>query len=82
MMEIWEQIIDSVVMLKLNKMRTSLAMLGIIIGIGSVIALMSIGQSSQKAVQDRIQSLGSNLLTISPNAQRNGNVREDRKSVV
>ncbi|MFA5025977.1 MAG: ABC transporter permease [Candidatus Shapirobacteria bacterium] len=74
-MEIWEQIIESVIMLKLNKMRTGLAMLGIIIGIGSVIALMSIGQSSQKAVQDRIQSLGSNLLTISPSSQRSGMVR-------
>lgn len=75
MMELWEQVIESVVMLKLNKMRTGLAMLGIIIGIGSVIALMSIGQSTQKAVQTRIQSLGSNLLTISPSSQRSGAVR-------
>lgn len=75
MMELWEQVIESVVMLKLNKMRTGLAMLGIIIGIGSVIALMSIGQSTQKAVQSRIQSLGSNLLTISPSSQRSGAVR-------
>lgn len=75
MMNFWEQIIESVVMLKLNKMRTGLAMLGIIIGIGSVIALMSIGLSSQRAVQSRIQSLGSNLLTISPSSQRSGMVR-------
>lgn len=75
MMELWEQVIESVVMLKLNKMRTGLAMLGIIIGIGSVIALMSIGQSTQKAIQSRIQSLGSNLLTISPSSQRSGAVR-------
>ncbi|HWS49257.1 MAG TPA: ABC transporter permease, partial [Candidatus Methanoperedens sp.] len=75
MTELWEQVIESVVMLKLNKMRTGLAMLGIIIGIGSVIALMSIGQSTQKAVQNRIQSLGSNLLTISPSSQRSGTVR-------
>lgn len=74
-MDIWEQVIESITMLKLNKMRTGLAMLGIIIGIGSVIALMSIGQSSQKAVQSRIQSLGSNLLTISPSFQRSGMVR-------
>jgi len=75
MTELWEQIIESVAMLRLNKMRTGLAMLGIIIGIGSVIALMSIGQSSQKAIQSRIQSLGSNLLTISPSSQRSGVVR-------
>lgn len=75
MMDFWEQVIESVVMLRLNKMRTGLAMLGIIIGIGSVIALMSIGLSSQKAVQSQIQSLGSNLLTISPSSQRSGMVR-------
>jgi putative ABC transport system permease protein len=75
MMDLWEVIIESVIMLRLNKMRTGLAMLGIIIGIGSVIALMSIGQSSQKAVQSRIQSLGSNLLTISPSSARSGVVR-------
>jgi putative ABC transport system permease protein len=50
--------------LTLNKMRTGLAVLGIIIGIGSVIALISLGQSSQKSVEQQIQSLGSNLLTI------------------
>jgi putative ABC transport system permease protein len=75
MMDLWEVVVESAIMLRLNKMRTGLAMLGIIIGIGSVIALMSIGQSSQKAVQDRIQSLGSNLLTISPSSARSGMVR-------
>lgn len=75
MMGIWEVFVEGIIMLRLNKMRTGLAMLGIIIGIGSVIALMSIGQSSQKAVQARIQSLGSNLLTISPSFQRSGMVR-------
>jgi putative ABC transport system permease protein len=74
-MEFWEQMIESITMLRLNKMRTGLAMLGIIIGIASVIALMSIGQSSQKAIQSRIQSLGSNLLTISPGSARSGMVR-------
>jgi ABC-type antimicrobial peptide transport system permease subunit len=44
--------------LTVNKLRTGLAILGIIIGIGSVIALISLGQSSQKAVQEQIQSLG------------------------
>ena len=75
MMDLWEVFVEGIIMLRLNKMRTGLAMLGIIIGIGSVIALMSIGQASQKAVQARIQSLGSNLLTISPSSQRSGMVR-------
>ena len=51
--------------LSINKLRTGLAMLGIIIGIGSVIALVSLGQSSQAAVTNQIESLGANLLTVS-----------------
>lgn len=56
-------------------MRTGLAVLGIIIGIGSVIALISIGQSSQKSVEAQIKSLGSNLLTISPGSITSGGIR-------
>ena len=61
--------------LSINKLRTGLAMLGIIIGIGSVIALVSLGQSSQAAVTNQIESLGANLLTISPGSQRGGFVQ-------
>lgn len=61
--------------LTVNKLRTGLAVLGIVIGIGSVIALISLGQSSQKAIESQIQSLGSNLLTIIPGAQSSGGVR-------
>lgn len=48
-----------------NKTRAFLTMLGIIIGVSSVIVLVSIGQGSSKAVQDRINSLGTNLITVS-----------------
>jgi putative ABC transport system permease protein len=58
--------------LTINKLRTGLAMLGIVIGIGSVIALVSLGQSSQKSVSNQIQSLGANLLTVSPGSARGG----------
>ncbi len=74
-MEFSELFFESLGTLTINKMRTGLATLGIIIGIGSVIALISLGQASQKSVQNQIQSLGSNLLTIMPGAQRSGNVR-------
>lgn len=74
-MNISKLIITSFKNLGINKLRTGLAMLGIIIGIGSVIALMSLGQASQKAVQSQIQSLGSNLLTVSPGSQTSGGVR-------
>jgi len=60
--------------LTLNKTRTGLAVLGIVIGIGSVIALVSLGQASQKAVQERIQSLGANLITVQPGASKSGGV--------
>ena len=66
---------ESLATLTLNKVRTGLAMLGVIIGIGSVIALMSLGQASQKSVQNQIKSLGSNLLTVMPGAQREGGIR-------
>src|SRR4030066_781362 len=61
--------------LAVNKMRTGLAVLGIVIGIGSVIALISMGESSKRAVQSQIQSIGSNLLTVSPGFTSSGAVR-------
>lgn len=74
-MTVKEQFIESLGTLTVNKMRTVLAMLGIVIGIGSVIALVSLGQSSQAAITSRIQSLGANLLTVIPSASRTGAVR-------
>lgn len=53
-----------------NKVRSGLTMLGIIIGIGSVIAMVAIGQGAQSAVASRIQSIGSNLLIVMPGTQR------------
>jgi putative ABC transport system permease protein len=59
-----------------NKMRACLTMLGIVIGVGAVIALMAVGQGSSKAVTDRIEGLGSNLLFIRPGASTSGGVRQ------
>ncbi len=74
-MEYKEVILEAISTLSVNKLRTSLAMLGIIIGIGSVIALISLGQGSQKAIENQIQSLGSNLLTVYPSGQTQQGVR-------
>lgn len=74
-MEYQEILTESLQTLAVNKLRTGLAILGIIIGIGSVIALISLGQSSQKSVQNQIQSLGSNILTVQPSGQTSGAVR-------
>jgi putative ABC transport system permease protein len=73
-MDILELIAEAASTLTLNKMRTGLAILGIIIGIGSVIALVSIGQATQQSVQASIQSLGSNLLTVMPGSTKSGAV--------
>lgn len=75
MNDIFEIIKESAGTLTLNKLRTGLAILGIVIGIGSVIALISLGQASQAAIQQQIQSLGSNLLSITPGSVNTGAVR-------
>ncbi|MDB5195075.1 MAG: hypothetical protein JWO84_259 [Parcubacteria group bacterium] len=54
-----------------NKARSGLTMLGIVIGIGSVIALVAIGNGAQASISSSIQSLGSNLIIVTPGAQRN-----------
>lgn len=74
-MEYKEIIKESIGTLTINKLRTGLAALGIVIGIGSVIALISLGQTTQQSVQSRIEALGSNLLTVQPGAQNAGGVR-------
>lgn len=74
-MDYQELALESFATLTLNKVRTGLAMLGVIIGIGSVIALVSLGQASQRSVENQIKSLGSNLLTVMPGAQRSGGIR-------
>lgn len=74
-MEPTELILESLSTLTINKLRTGLAILGIVIGIGSVITLVSLGQATQQSVQNSIQSLGANLLTVQPSAQRTGAVQ-------
>lgn len=70
-----ETLIESFATLTVNKLRTGLAILGIVIGIGSVIALVSLGQATQAQIQNQIQALGANLLTVIPGSQNSGGVR-------
>src|SRR6202012_5876399 len=65
--DLWEETYSAVTV---NKVRSGLTMLGIVIGIASVIALTAIGQGSQSSIQSSIQSLGSNLLIVMPGAPR------------
>jgi len=74
-MDYKELFLEAISTLTVNKLRTGLAILGIVIGIGSVIALVSLGEATQASVQSQIQSLGANLLTVQPSAQRTGSVQ-------
>lgn len=64
----------------LNKMRTFLTMLGIIIGVGSVIAMLSIGEGSKQGIREQISTMGTNMITIRPGAQNIGGIRMDNTS--
>ncbi|UOB18767.1 ABC transporter permease [Abyssalbus ytuae] len=59
----------------LNKVRTLLTMLGIIIGVGSVIAMLAIGEGSKESIKTQISSMGSNMITIRPGGDIRGGVR-------
>jgi putative ABC transport system permease protein len=61
--------------LKVNKMRSALTMLGIIIGVGAVITMLAVGTGAGKKISDQISSMGSNLLIILPGATTAGGVR-------
>lgn len=60
-----------------NKLRAFLTMLGIIIGVASVIAMLAIGQGSKKSIQKQIAEMGSNMIMIHPGAEMRGGVRQD-----
>lgn len=60
-----------------NKMRAFLTMLGIIIGVASVITMIALGQGTQKSIQKEISSMGSNIIMIHPGGERRGGVRLD-----
>lgn len=58
--------------LRANKLRSILTMLGIVIGVATVVALLSIGEGATASITSQIQSTGSNLLTVSPGRQQQG----------
>lgn len=60
-----------------NKLRAFLTMLGIIIGVASVITMLAIGQGSKKSIQAQIAEMGSNMIMIHPGADTRGGVRQD-----
>lgn len=65
----------------LNKTRAMLTMLGIIVGVASVIAMLAIGEGSKESIKKNISSMGANLITIRPGAGMMGGVRSDPSSM-
>ena len=64
-----------------NKTRSFLTALGIIIGIASVITMLAIGQGTKQSIQSNIAEMGSNMIMISPGADRRGGVQQDASSM-
>ena len=60
-----------------NAFRSFLSMLGIIIGVAAVIIMMAIGQGSKESIRNEISKMGTNIIAISPGAERRGGVRLD-----
>ncbi|HTF81067.1 MAG TPA: ABC transporter permease [Cytophagales bacterium] len=66
--------------LLINKMRAFLTMLGIIIGVASVIAMLAIGEGSKEGIKQQISKMGANMITIRPGAPQQGGVRLDNSA--
>jgi len=69
-MQLGETINVALESLRANKLRSFLTMLGIVIGVGAVIAMVALGRGAQQSVKERIASLGTTLLTVLPNQAR------------
>ncbi|HYA52015.1 MAG TPA: ABC transporter permease, partial [Streptosporangiaceae bacterium] len=78
-MLIWELWMVALAAIRANKLRSFLTMLGIIIGVGAVITMIALGSGAQKAVQDNISALGTNLLTVMPGQQFQHGVASDQR---
>jgi putative ABC transport system permease protein len=71
----WAAIRMALASLRVNKLRTALTMLGIIIGVAAVIAMVSVGAGAQERIAEQIRSMGSNLIVVYPGAQTSGGIR-------
>jgi putative ABC transport system permease protein len=80
-MRIYNILLSAFRALQRNKMRSFLTMLGIIIGVGAVIAMLAIGQGAEYAVTAQINALGTNALLIYPGSQQQGGIRSGAGSM-
>jgi putative ABC transport system permease protein len=73
--KVWASVRMALASLRVNKLRTALTMLGIVIGVAAVIAMVSVGAGAQQRIADQIRSMGSNLVVVFPGAQTSGGIR-------
>jgi len=78
---IWEHVVQGFRALYANKVRTVLSMLGILIGVGAVVAMLALGRGAKAAIEGQLASLGSNLLMLRSGAARVGGVALETGSV-
>ena len=71
---VWLTIVTALRILGRNRLRAGLTMLGIVIGVGAVIAMVSIGEGAKQAVQKQIATIGTNVIMIWPAATSVGPV--------
>ncbi len=74
-MKLWASVRMALGALRAHKLRTALTMLGIIIGVGAVIAMVSVGAGAQRRIEEQIRSLGSNSIVVMPGASTSGGIR-------
>ncbi|MDE2292304.1 MAG: ABC transporter permease, partial [Elusimicrobia bacterium] len=72
--EFKENVVSALRAVAANKVRSGLSMLGILIGVGAVIAMLAVGKGAQKAIEARLASLGSNLIMLQPGAPSSGGI--------
>ncbi|HYB72093.1 MAG TPA: ABC transporter permease, partial [Candidatus Sulfotelmatobacter sp.] len=82
MRNIWPAVRIALRALRVNKLRAALTMLGIIIGVGAVIATVSIGSGAEQRIADQIKSIGSNLMMILPGSTTSGGIRAGLGSIL
>jgi putative ABC transport system permease protein len=80
-MNIWDNLRISLRSLQSNKLRTTLTLLGVVIGVAAVIAMLSIGRGAQAGIDAQITAMGSNLLFVRAGAATQGGVRQDTGSI-
>ena len=82
MRNVWPAVRIALRALRVNKLRAALTMLGIIIGVGAVIATVSIGSGAEQRIADQIKSIGSNLMIVLPGSTTSGGIRAGLGSII